>query len=183
MSGTGIGNDSLEVTSAAAWRKARKDTVTCPSGAKVLIQRLSLTNMLLTGRVPEALAAEYLQSSRDYAERKKARGDEEPATAGEMLDLAAVSATVLVAAMESPRVVIEGADDARNEINIDDVPADDRAFLASYAISAADSVPVEMEGGESLRVGDLKSDGAEDEQERGAAITGDSGEGVRQESV
>jgi hypothetical protein len=129
---------------ATSWRKRMTAMVTCPSGEEVEIRRTSIYALVMTGRIPEALSGAVL----DLAGSKSDGLTPDKVSPDTLQSLPKVIDALLVASVISPQVVLDGADEEKDEINVRDVPDSDRMFLFSEIIANSPNLPVEMKGGE-----------------------------------
>lgn len=165
----------MEVISASEWKKKSRNLTTCPSGAVVVIRRISLATLAMSGRVPEVLLGSFLEGIKALDELQGNKNKED-ITPSQLAKSTPVMDAVIIAALESPRVVLDNPQD--DEICVRDIPDEDRLFIFNQALKGSPSVPVEMEGGE-VSVDDLQTF-----REDGEFLsTGEDGEGVQSEAV
>lgn len=162
------------ITSAADWKSKSRSTLDCPSGAVVIIRRVSLVTLLTTGRVPEALVSGYLDGIKALDAIKKV---ESGVDLSQIQKAQPVIDAVLAAALVKPRVVIGEA--SEEEINVRDIPDEDRMFLFNHAITGSPSIPVQMSDGSEASVEALTSFRENGKLQGGSR----DGEGVRAEAV
>jgi hypothetical protein len=121
---------------AQAAREARAEPLRLPSGATIMAVKPEPLEWIMSGRIPQRLLAAALESHGSL-----------PATASpeisreEILDLARFAAQLVQASVIRPAIG-EGPD----EIRLDDIPIEDRAFIFQWACRAlgtatADNTP------------------------------------------
>ncbi len=97
-----------------------------PSGATILAVKPEPLEWIMSGRIPQRLLAAALQSEGALASQARAEIGRE-----EILDLAAFAAQLVKASIVRPAIG-EGPE----EISLDDVPIQDRAFIFAWACRA-----------------------------------------------
>ena len=119
-----------EHTTAADWRKASRaqraasaEPLTLPSGATILATRPAPLEWILAGRVPQRLLAAALASEGTDPPGELSRQD--------VLELARFAAELVRASVVDPAIG-EGPE----EIRLDDIPIEDRAFIFEWACRA-----------------------------------------------
>jgi hypothetical protein len=127
----------------------------------------------MSARLPFALRTKVISTMRAMSGGIAEMSDEKLAEMPEVVN------AVIVNSVESPTVVLEGADEEKNEINVADIPDEDRLYIftAAMDMDAETSLPVAMAEGEVSHeaVATFRDDG------RGSVVGGD-GEDVRAET-
>jgi hypothetical protein len=111
---------------AQAAREARAEPLMLPSGATILAVKPEPLEWIMSGRIPQRLLAAALQGAGALASQARAEISRE-----EILDLAAFAAQLVKASIVRPAIG-EGPE----EISLDDVPIQDRAFIFAWACRA-----------------------------------------------
>ena len=122
-----------EHTTAADWRKASRaqraacaEPLTLPSGATILATRPSALEWILAGRVPQRLLTAALPT-----EGLAAADPPRELSRQDVLELASFAAEMVRASVVEPAIG-EGPE----EIHLDDIPIEDRAFIFEWACRA-----------------------------------------------
>ena len=111
---------------AQAAREARAEPLRLPSGALILAVKPEPLEWIMSGRIPQRLLAAALQGDGALSSQARAEISRE-----EILDLAAFAAQLVKASIVRPAIG-EGPE----EISLDDVPIQDRAFIFAWACRA-----------------------------------------------
>jgi hypothetical protein len=111
---------------ARAAREARAEPLVLPSGATILAVKPEPLEWIMSGRIPQRLLAAALQGDGALSPEARAEISRE-----EILDLARFAAQLVKASVVRPPVG-EGPD----EISLDDIPVEDRAFIFAWACRA-----------------------------------------------
>jgi hypothetical protein len=113
-------------SAAQAARAARAEPLVLPSGATILAVKPEPLEWIMSGRVPQRLLAAALQGEGALSPEPRAE-----VTREEILDLASFAAQLVKASIVRPAIG-EGPD----EISMDDIPIEDRAFIFEWACRA-----------------------------------------------
>lgn len=132
---------SEQITSAAEWRKEATEIVTCPSGAKIELRRISKDTLIISRRLPSTLLAQVVRAL-DGAD---SLGGGAQLTDQQIADVPALADAVIIHAVKRPRVVLENA--GEGEMNLDDIPEQDRFFIYHRVLFGSPQVPVALENG------------------------------------
>lgn len=121
------------VSSSKAWRSAmaldrlaRAEHLRLPSGATILAVRPEPLEWILSGRIPQHLLGAALETGPTLSS-----GADREMTREEILELAAFARQLVKASVVKPAIG-EGPD----EIALDDIPVQDRAFIFEWACRA-----------------------------------------------
>ena len=120
---------------ARAAREARAEPLLLPSGATILAVKPEPLEWIMSGRIPQRLLAAALQGDGVLSPEARAEISRE-----EILDLACFAAQLVKASVVRPPVG-EGPD----EISLDDIPVEDRAFIFAWACRALGQPAAEPE--------------------------------------
>lgn len=148
------------LATAADWRSAARkarqehaEPLTLPSGATILAARPEPLEWIMSGRLPQRLLAAALEEpqshpreSGDPSADSRLRGnDSAAASAGmtreDVLELARFAAQLVKASVVQPAIG-DGAD----EIPLDEIPVEDRAFIFQWACRALSGPNSNKEG-------------------------------------
>lgn len=127
-----MSKQQLQVTPAAAWRK-EDALVRLPSGRVVRAKEVDVAGLILNsekGEVPDFLRAQM---------NAKMTGKKSGPVMVDVDDLRGVSSLMNVivrAAVIEPRIVKEGADYDRGEINLEDIGTEDKMYLFNLVMPA-----------------------------------------------
>jgi hypothetical protein len=111
-------------SAAQAAREARAEPLVLPSGATILAVKPEPLEWIMSGRVPQRLLAAALQGGLSPEASTEISREE-------ILDLATFAAQLVKASIVRPAIG-EGPD----EIRLDDIPIEDRAFIFEWACRA-----------------------------------------------
>ncbi len=129
---------AARVANLAAWRKQRTHEITLPSGLMVLVRDVSMTDLLFTGKLPEAML-DMLQTA---AEGNNANVDlKELFKNGEDMRVLVDQLTTLC--LLEP-LVADKADDSH--ITLDELSANDKMFIFNWANREVEQVRSFREG-------------------------------------
>lgn len=139
---------SEEIISAQAWGEQSTYIFTCRSGNRVLLRRIDKEALLMTGRVPQALAMRVLDTFSEIkgADAMKAVSDAD--ARNNIGNLPALVNATLIAGIVEPRVVLENANPANNEINVSQIPDGDRLDIYRELSANSPGQTVATEAGE-----------------------------------
>ena len=112
----------------AEWRSARTHELELPSGLTATVRDVDITDLALTGRIPNSLMDVFVSAAeqKSEADAEKMAGDaiaKNAADFGRMLD------AVTRAAFVSPRIG-DVADD--ETVTVDEIPMGDKLFLFNH---------------------------------------------------
>jgi hypothetical protein len=113
-------------SAAQAAREARAELLQLPSGATILAVKPEPLEWIMSGRIPQRLLAAALQGDGALSPEAGSQISRE-----EILDLATFAAQLVKASVVRPAIG-EGPD----EIRLDDIPIEDRAFIFEWACRA-----------------------------------------------
>jgi hypothetical protein len=126
------------VVSAASWRAAsqaarteRAERLRLPSGAMILAARPEPLEWILAGRLPQQLLAIALDNS-----PAPTGGTAREIRREEILDLARFAVQLVMASVVEPRI-----GNGPDEIPLDEIPLEDRAFIFEWACRALSATP------------------------------------------
>ena len=106
-----------------AEREARAEPLLLPSGTTILAARPEPLEWIISGRIPQGL----LGAALDDPPSRAARPDRE-LTRDEIIDLANFAARLVVASVVDPPI-----GDGPDELPLDEIPLQDRAFIFEWA--------------------------------------------------
>ncbi len=141
-------------TAAQAAREARAEPLVLPSGATILAVKPEPLEWIMSGRVPQRLLAAALQGDGALAPEARTEISRE-----EILDLAGFAAQLVKASVVRPAI---GA--GPDEISLEDIPIEDRAFIFAWACRALSRpAAAPAAGGAGLGVPDPASSSVQEE--------------------
>ena len=126
----------------AGWKKRAQAEVKCPSGEMVTIRRVPKEALLTCGHVPAPLMEKVIKA---YKVADEQFGDGQPSLE-QLLAMPDIVDATLIACLVEPRAV--AGEPGEDEINVRDIPAEDRVFLFTEAQKSFPQIPVQTEGGE-----------------------------------
>lgn len=143
-----------ELNKGSIWRQRGVSEFVCPTGEVVELRRLSKEMLLMSGRLPAVLVERVIEALQ--AMGKLAEGGEEsaslnltdPGSAEKVKAMPALVDAYLIAGVARPRVVYDGADESKGEINVHDIPDADRLAIFHELANGSPSVPVKTDEGE-----------------------------------
>lgn len=109
----------------AEWRSQRMHEVELPSGLTVTVRDVSITDLALTGRVPNTLMSAFVDAA-DSQEAEKIAGEAIQNNAKEFGTLLDV---MTEACLVEPRISRDPSDET---ITLSEIPTDDKLFLFNY---------------------------------------------------
>ena len=139
------------MSKASEWKKSLYADVLCPSGATVKQRRVPREALLTCGRLPQPLMEKVIESYKivDEASESQSEAERDHAAKQQLLKSPDVVDAMIIASVDcDPRVVWSGAREELNEINIRDIPDEDRIHLFHNAEAAMPDLPVQTESGE-----------------------------------
>ena len=133
------------MSKASSWRQRATAEIHCPSGETVTVARVPKEALLTCGHVPAPLMEVVIKAYRMLDERS---ADAQPTTE-QLLAMPEIVDATLIAALRynNPRAVMGAAKD-ETEIDVRDIPAEDRTFIFTEAQKSFPQIPVQTEGGE-----------------------------------
>ena len=126
MRTNGIATAETWRTAAQAAREARAEPLRLPSGATILAAKPAPLEWIVSGRIPQRLLAAALQKDGLAPSNAATEISRE-----EILELARFAAQLVKASVVKPRI-----GDGPEEISLDDIPVEDRAFVFEWACRA-----------------------------------------------
>lgn len=137
---------SEEITSVQAWARAARSLFTCPSGAVVELRRIDRETLIMCGRLPQVLVEKVMRA---YAEIEQLPATEAGAASVKQSSvLPTIIDAYLIAGVSKPKVVLSNADEAKGQVNVHDIPDEDRRAIFAELSAGSPSVPVATETGE-----------------------------------
>src|SRR4030042_1883073 len=118
-------------------RVAHAEPLRLPSGATILALKPEPLEWIMSGRVPQRLLGAALES-----DRAASTGAEREISREEILDLARFAAQLVKASVVAPAV-----GDGPDEVCLDDISIEDRAFIFEWACRALGPAPANPPSG------------------------------------
>jgi len=124
--GNGVATSKVWRSAMQEDRMARAEHLLLPSGATILAVKPEPLDWILSGRIPQQLLGVALETSACAA-----HGREGAITRDEILDLAGFARQLVKASVVKPRI-----GDGPEEMAMDDIPVQDRAYIFEWACRA-----------------------------------------------